>query len=91
MKKILILALAISIWSCNNAKKEESMNIKVEEMGALASGDSVKLYTLKLRLTSQHFDWNQALVKIWIKISGLSSSFTKIQDFVELAVRALKC
>ncbi|MFC3812292.1 aldose epimerase family protein [Lacihabitans lacunae] len=47
MKKILILALAISIWSCNNTKKEESMNIKVEEMGALASGDSVKLYTLK--------------------------------------------
>jgi aldose 1-epimerase len=47
MKKILILALAISVWSCNETKKEEAMSIKVENAGVLASGDSVKVYTLK--------------------------------------------
>jgi aldose 1-epimerase len=47
MKKMLILALAISAWSCNETKKEEAMSIKVENAGVLASGDSVKVYTLK--------------------------------------------
>ncbi|MCP9768773.1 galactose mutarotase [Lacihabitans sp. LS3-19] len=47
MKKVLILALAISVWSCNESKKEEAMSIKVENAGVLASGDSVKVYTLK--------------------------------------------
>jgi aldose 1-epimerase len=47
MKKMLILALAISAWSCNETKKEEAMSIKLENAGVLASGDSVKVYTLK--------------------------------------------
>lgn len=47
MKKILILAFAISVWSCNETKKEEAMSIKVENAGVLTSGDSVKVYTLK--------------------------------------------
>ena len=47
MKKLLVLALASTLWSCGSAKTEQTMNIKVENMGTLASGDSVKIYTLK--------------------------------------------
>lgn len=48
MVKYLLLAITIfSICSCGDSKNEKKMNIKVENMGVLASGDSVKIFTLK--------------------------------------------